>query len=102
MKPGNLRNAPKRRPSAPADGVRAFTESDAWRDVGAGWQPLFGNFRGAGYSVEWHDFFAKRDLDWAASFHVDCVELCLNLDGEGFVEGRGGRTEFSPNTAGFY
>ena len=63
----------------------AFTEAGAWRDVG-GWQPLFGNFRGAGYSIEWHDFFAKREFDWAASFHPGCVELCLNLDGHGFVK----------------
>lgn len=79
-----------------------FTESGAWRDVGRGWQPLFGSFCGAGYSIEWHDFFAKRELDWAASFHPDCVELCLNLDGHGFVEARGDRTEFAPSTAGFY
>ncbi|MFM2081576.1 MAG: Transcriptional regulator containing domain, AraC family [Verrucomicrobiota bacterium] len=80
----------------------SFTEAGAWRDVGAGWQPLFGNFRGAGFSIEWHDFFAKREFDWAASFHPGCVELCLNLDGHGFVEGRGERAEFAPNTAGFY
>ncbi len=80
----------------------AFTEAAAWSDVGSGWQPLFGSFRGVGYSIEWHDFFAKREFDWAPSFHPGCVELCLNLDGHGFVEGSGGRTEFSPNTAGFY
>src|SRR5581483_6268973 len=35
------------RPSAKGrSGDAAFTEADAWRDVGAGWQPLFGNFRG--------------------------------------------------------
>ena len=79
-----------------------FSEAGAWRDVGSGWQPLFGSFRGAGFSVEWHDFFAKRDLDWAASFHPGCVELCLNLEGEGFVEGQERRTDFAPNTAGFY
>ncbi len=83
-------------------GVPHFTEAGAWRDVGAGWQPLFGNFRGAGFSVEWHDFFAKREFDWAASFHPGCVELCLNLGGRGFVEGGGQRTEFLPNTVGFY
>ncbi len=82
--------------------VAPFTEAGAWRDVGAGWQPLFGNFRGAGFSVEWHDFFAKREFDWAASFHPGCVELCLNLGGHGFVEGGGQRTEFLPNTVGFY
>jgi AraC-like DNA-binding protein len=92
------------RPSGkrPAGDSAVFTESEAWRDVGAGWQPLFGSFRGVGYSVEWHDFFAKREFDWAASFHPGCVELCLNLDGHGFVEGHGGRSEFAPNTAGFY
>ncbi len=79
-----------------------FTEAGAWRDVGGGWQPLFGNFRGAGFSVEWHDFFARREIDWAASFHSDSVELCLNLDGHGFVEGKGSRTGFAPNMAGFY
>jgi hypothetical protein len=38
-----------------------FSEVGAWREVGGGWQPLFGNFRGAGFSVEWHDFFARRE-----------------------------------------
>jgi AraC-like DNA-binding protein len=80
----------------------AFTEADAWRDVGKGWQPLFGSFHGAGYSIEWHDFFAKRALDWAASFHPGCVELCLNLAGHGFVECKHKRTEFAANTVGFY
>ena len=86
-----------------AFGQAPFTEAGAWRDVGSGWQPLFGSFRGAGFSVEWHDFFAKREFDWAASFHPGCVELCLNLGGHGFVERDGGpRTEFAPNTVGFY
>src|ERR1051325_11714133 len=80
-----------------ADGSSAFTYSRAWRDVGAGWQPLFGSFRGTGYSIEWHDFFARREFDWAASFHPGCIELCLNLEGDGFVEGRGARAEFAPN-----
>jgi AraC-like DNA-binding protein len=85
-----------RRPSTP------FTEADAWRDVGKGWQPLFGSFHGAGYSIEWHDFFAKREFDWAASFHPGCVELCLNLAGHGWVQGGGARADFLPGTAGFY
>ena len=79
-----------------------FTEADAWRDVGKGWQPLFGSFHGAGYSIEWHDFTAKREFDWGASFHPGCVELCLNLEGHGFVDGGGQRAEFAPNTVGFY
>src|SRR5271166_1406740 len=79
-----------------------FTEAGAWRDVGKGWQPLFGGFRGAGYSLEWHDFFARRELDWGASFHPGCVELCLNLAGRGFVECQQRRLEFTPHTVGFY
>ncbi len=85
-----------------ARGDTAFTEAGAWRDVGSGWQPLFGSFRGMGFSIEWHDFFAKRELDWAASFHPACVELCLNIDGNGFVESRNARANFTPKTAGFY
>lgn len=80
----------------------AFSEAGAWRDVGAGWQKVFGSFRGTGYSIEWHDFVAKREFDWASSFHPECVELCLNLDGNGFVESNGNRAEFTPNSAGFY
>jgi AraC-like DNA-binding protein len=85
-----------------ADRNANFSETVAWRDVGAGWQPLFGSFRGVGYSIEWHDFQAKQEFDWSPSFHPECVELCLNLEGNGFVEGRGSRAEFTPNTAGFY
>ena len=103
-KSSNSEPAPTDRLSSksPAGTNSTFTESAAWRDVGAGWQPLFGSFRGVGYSIEWHDFFAKREFDWAASFHPGCLELCLNLEGNGFVEARGRRTEFTPNTAGFY
>jgi len=91
------------RPAAKAPGERgAFTEVPAWRDVGRGWQPLFGSFQGTGFSIEWHDFFARKELDWSASFHPGCVELCLNLDGHGFVESNGARAEFTPGSAGFY
>lgn len=91
------------RPAAKAAGERsAFTEAPAWRDVGRGWQPLFGSFQGTGFSIEWHDFFARKELDWSASFHPSCVELCLNLEGHGFVESNGTRAEFAPGSVGFY
>ena len=90
----------KRKGETPS--AATFSEASAWRDVGAGWQKIFGSFRGVGYSIEWHDFLAKREFDWAPSFHPDCVELCLNLSGNGFVAGNGSRTEFTPSTAGFY
>jgi len=37
-------------------GAPPFSEAGARRDAGNGWQPLFGSFHGAGYSIEWHDF----------------------------------------------
>jgi AraC-like DNA-binding protein len=82
--------------------IPPHTEAAAWRDVGSGWQPLFGSFRGVGFSMEWHDFLAKQEFDWAPSFHPGCVELCLNLEGHGYVESAGQRAEFTPGTAGFY
>ena len=83
----------------PTETTPEFSEAGVWRDVGAGWQKIFGSFHGTGYSFEWHDFRAKREFDWSPSFHPDCVELCLNLEGNGFVEGCGRRADFARNTA---
>ena len=58
-----------------------FSEVPAWRGVGPGWRPLFGNFQSLGFSIEWHDFIAAQELDWARSFHPQSLELCLNLEG---------------------
>jgi AraC family transcriptional regulator len=79
-----------------------FSEREAWAGVPAGWQHLHGSFRDLGYSLEWHDFTAKGDLDWARSFHPDGVEICLNLAGQGTVQAGGARLELAPQTAGFY
>jgi AraC family transcriptional regulator len=90
-------------PAAPtARPTPAFSEASAWQTVGEGWQPLQGSFRNLGFSVEWHDFSTKLDLDWASSFHPGSVEICLNLDGRGEVQGGNRRLEFAPETAGFY
>lgn len=79
-----------------------FSEAGAWRGVGAGWQRVFGSFKGLGYSIEWHEFHAREEFDWAPTFHPGSVELCLNVEGNGYVEGAGRRADFSPVTAGFY
>src|SRR5580698_6566951 len=80
----------------------AFTEANAWHKVGTGWQRVFGSFKGLGYSIEWHKFYARQEFDWGASFHPGGVELCLNLEGSGYVAGTAARQEFAPATAGFY
>ncbi len=79
-----------------------FSETPAWRHLGTGWRPLFGNYRELGFSFEWHDFTSAEELDWARSFHPGSVELCLNLDGRAVLADAHQRTELSPRTAAFY
>jgi AraC-like DNA-binding protein len=69
--------------------------------VGAGWRPLFGNFRELGFSFEWHEFTCSHDLDWARSFHPCSIELCLNLAGIGRLGGPV-ITELPANSLAFY
>jgi AraC-like DNA-binding protein len=80
----------------------AFTEAPAWESVGNGWRQLHGNFRDLGYSIEWHDFSTKRDLDWSRSFHPGSLEICLNVAGHGEVQTGRRSLELAASTAGFY
>ncbi|MBM3823191.1 MAG: helix-turn-helix transcriptional regulator [Verrucomicrobia bacterium] len=79
-----------------------FSEVEAWRSAGPGWQPIYGSFHGTGFSFEWHDFTPKSDFDWAATFHPGSLELCLNFSGTGVVFTSGGECRFDPPSAGFY
>ena len=88
-------------PAAPKR-ARTFSEAAAWQSVGEGWRPLSGSFRDLGYSVEWHDFTADRNLDWSPSFHPGGVEICLNLAGRGEVTAGDRQLDLAPLTAGFY
>ena len=80
----------------------AFTETATWKAVGSGWRQLAGNFQQLGFSIEWHDFVAAGELDWAGSFHPQGLELCLNLAGTGEVWGGGVALQLWDETAGFY
>lgn len=79
-----------------------FSEAKAWNVIGAGWRPLFGSFRRLGFSFEWHDFTAERDLDWSRSFHPGGLELCLNLDGNAEIVSPGQTVQLPPRTQTFY
>jgi AraC-like DNA-binding protein len=92
--------SPEGQPDASAS--PPFSERAVWRPMGNGWQPIFGSFKGEGFSLEWHDFQAERELDWGASFHPDSVEICLNLAGEGYVRHGLQQLNFEPNTVAFY
>jgi AraC-like DNA-binding protein len=105
----NVRN--RARPPVPAPGVTVtapvaasvpFAEAPAWQAIGAGWRPLFGNFRELGFSFEWHDFQSNEPLDWARSFHPGGVELCLNLAGRATLREPLQTVELRPQTFSFY
>jgi AraC-like DNA-binding protein len=93
---------PQRKGTAPVSATPWVGETPAWRAVGEGWRPLFGDFHDSGFSFEWHDFHCDDPLDWARSFHPDGVELCLNLTGSAVVSSGGQTGAFLPQTFAFY
>jgi AraC-like DNA-binding protein len=91
-----------RRLSGSRNAKARFSESPAWDGIGAGWRQLHGDYGQLGFSFEWHDFIARKPLDWGRSFHPESVEICLNLLGHGVVRRGNGSLEFTELTAGFY
>ena len=83
-------------------GDAAFSEADFWAELDGGWRHLHGGVRERGYSIEWHDFTADSEFDWAPSFHPGGLEICLNLAGRGWVSAGPERLDLAPLTAGFY
>ena len=64
----------------------SFTaENGVWRNIEGEWRQLFGSFSREGVSVEFHQFRSEKELDWSRSFHLDSLELCLNLQGNGLL-----------------
>lgn len=84
------------------NGAERFSEIEAWKSVGGGWRQLHGSYRELGFSFEWHDFIAQKEIDWAQSFHPGSIEICLNLAGHGSVSDGRQQIQFLPMTAGFY
>jgi len=76
-------------------------EARFWQLAGTAWRQLGGSFDEAGFSFEWHEWDAGEPLKWGDSFHPHSVEICLNLQGSGWVNAEGGRMELAPQTAGF-
>jgi AraC-like DNA-binding protein len=83
--------------------IQTRQERDAWRNVGHGWRPLFGDFDQLGLSVQWHDFQTNQSIDWGRSFHPRSLEFCLNVDGRGEVgESEPSRGTYLPGNCGYY
>jgi len=77
-------------------------EQAFWHSAGPGWRHLAGAFSTAGYSFEWQDGEAARPVHWAESFHPHSVEICLNLQGTGWVAANKARMDLAPGAAGFF
>jgi AraC family transcriptional regulator len=77
-------------------------EAVAWREIRGRWQPLHGSFFVEGISVEWHDFTLDNNIDWARSFHPDCLEMCLNFSGAGWLMDDTARISIEPGQIAMY
>lgn len=97
IKPAGAPSLP--RPATSRPPVRAAGAAPA---PGTGRQSLFGSFRETGYHLAWHDFVAEREPDWTQGLAGDCIVLCLNLEGEGYVAAGKARLDFRPYTVGFF
>ncbi len=82
--------------------VPPLAEAAIWQPVTGGWRQVHGSFCELGVSIEWHDFQVAAPLEWSRSFHPDSLELCLNLSGQGAIQGKESVIHFEPLTAGFY
>jgi AraC-like DNA-binding protein len=73
-----------------------------WSGIGAAWRQLAGGIDATGFSFEYHEWEAGPAIDWSNSFHPQSVEICLNLEGAGWVAAESDRMEFQAETAGFF
>jgi AraC-like DNA-binding protein len=55
-----------------------------------------------GVAIEMHNFLPTTESKWPGTLEPDCVEICLNLQGRGWVGEPQRALEFGPKTAGFY
>jgi AraC-like DNA-binding protein len=80
----------------------AICESDAWSSIDGQWKRVHGDFDGGGLSIEWHDFNAPKEIDWARSFHPESMEICYNLAGSANVRHRRKSIDLQERTVGCY
>ncbi len=77
-------------------------EAPFWNGIGVTWRHLAGGMDSTGFSFEYHEWEAGPAIDWSKSFHPQSVEICLNLEGTGWVAAGSHRMEFQAETAGFF
>lgn len=93
----------RNRPTLPTGPLSPVShEQPFWQLAGASWRQLAGGFAQNGFSFEWHEWKAVDPLPWARSFHPQGVEICLNLQGKGWVSGEGIKMELGDSMVGFF
>lgn len=95
-------HSPAIRPASPVPLSPAGLERPFWHRAGATWRQLGGGLARVGFSFEWHELEPTVPLNWAQSFHPSSIEICLNLQGSGWVAAGRQRIEIGPETAGFF
>jgi AraC-like DNA-binding protein len=63
---------------------------------------LYGDLQEAGVSIDSYDFRLNADFDWSQTFRPDCLELCLNVSGNGFIQCHEDTVELTPSTVAIY
>jgi len=76
-------------------------ENGAWTAIKGTWKPLHGSIA-QGCSIEWHDFFIEKEMDWGRSFHPGSLEICLNFAGNGYFDDAGVERSIGPNQIALY
>jgi len=79
-----------------------WSEAEIWRDCGAGWRQLHGDFAGTGLSLEWHELQLGEDFEWGTTFHPGSLEICLNFSGRALFESGSAGHEISSEQVGVY
>jgi AraC-like DNA-binding protein len=87
------------RPNTPAP---PLPETPIQRSIPIASKPLYGGFNDSGMSIQWHDFRTVAQFEWSHCFRPECVELCLNLAGNGSIRYEASVLAFESLTAGFY
>ncbi|MEM9399797.1 MAG: AraC family transcriptional regulator, partial [Verrucomicrobiota bacterium] len=72
-------------------------ENRFWKPY-IGWKRLCGDFYSQGISIEKHEFFSDKTINWHGSFHPRSLEICLNYEGISRVGRKKSLTQYPSNS----
>lgn len=90
--PGYYSESPALLPNNPLDCLRSEVAP----------QRLYGDLHEVGFSIDAYDFELSPGGSWSQDFRSDCLELCLNLAGQGVIRCGDQTVEMTPSSAAIY